>query len=553
MKRLLQLVGKSRGLQILMATSFLITGVIVVYAVHTNYSNEKALESALEDKIRFALWVYGTTAEEKLRQSSFQTLRDILESVEEHDGKLSITLNPENYNATKKENESSECSNNYLKPVQSVFVYNLGSGQMASNTVDKRGENKFNNWIKDEISDLSAATGELYKKFYVEEEGKEYMVVMARLSGLFQSNQELVFGVKTAVKNLERLFKKIWEDKKIIPGSVTKHKAANEIMSIKVFTDSGSSVFASGKRTSERISVERKVGGEFNFLKGKMAISNPSRSNLAGAGLHGESNIILMFLFAIASALGIIAYIQFRNESKLIRMKRELISNVSHELRTPVTQIRMFSETLLKGRVRNKTEVEKSLQVIDKESKRLSRLITNILDFSATENSILETSPQRIQVDEQIRQVVEAFAPLADSASNKIELDLEVVSAYLDQLAFKQILTNVLDNAVKYGPEGQQVDIRLRKHENNIVLSVADEGPGIQEEMQDKVWEPSWRQNDTPSSSTSGSGIGLSVVQQYLKQMNGSAKITNRKEQGTKFIFKFPIDQRGGENDRGNQ
>ena len=545
MKRFLQLIGKSRGLQILMATSFLITGVVVIYAVHTNYSNEKALESALEDKIRFASWVYGTTAEEELKQSSYQTLRDILESVEEHKGKLTIALDPENYNANKKENESSECSTNYLTPVKSVFVYNPRSGQMASNTVGKRGKNKFNNWIKDEISDLSTARGELHKKLYVEEEGKEYMVVMARSPGLFPSNQELVFGVKTAVKNLGKFFEEIWENKKILPGSVTKNKAANEIMSIKVFTDSGSSVFASGKRTSERISVERKVGGEFNFLKGKMAISNLSRSNLAGAGLHGKSNIILMILFAIASALGIIAYIQFRNESKLIRMKRAFISNVSHELRTPVTQIRMFSETLLKGRARNNTEVEKSLQIIDKESKRLSRLITNILDFSATENSILETSPQRIQVDEQIRQVVQAFAPLADSASNKIKLELEAVTAYLDQSAFKQILTNVMDNAVKYGPEGQQVDIRLRKHENNIVLSVADEGPGIPEEIQDKVWEPNWRQNDTSSSSTSGSGIGLSVVQQYLKKMNGSAKITNRKEGGTKFIFQLPIDQRG--------
>jgi len=545
MKRLLQLIGKSRGLQILMATSFLITGVVVIYAVHTNYSNEKALESALEDKIRFASWVYGTTAEEELKQSSYQTLRDILESVEEHKGKLTIALDPENYNANKKENESSECSINYLKPVQSMFVYNPRSGQLASNTVDKRGKNKFNNWIKEEMSDLSTARGELHKKLYMEEEGKEYMVVMARSPGLFPSNQELVIGVKTAVKNLGKLFEEIWENKKILPGSVTKNKAANEIMSIKVFTDSGSSVFASGKRTSERISVERKVGGEFNFLKGKMAISNLSRSNLAGAGLHGKSNIILMILFAIASALGVIAYIQFRNESKLIRMKRAFISNVSHELRTPVTQIRMFSETLLKGRARNNTEVEKSLQIIDKESKRLSRLITNILDFSATENSILETSPQRIQVDEQIRQVVQAFAPLADSASNKIKLDLEAVTAYLDQSAFKQILTNVMDNAVKYGPEGQQVDIRLRKHEKNIVFSVADEGPGIPEEIQNKVWEPNWKQSDTSSSSTSGSGIGLSVVQQYLKKMNGSAKIINRKEGGTKFIFQLPIDQRG--------
>ncbi len=86
-----------------MTLSLLITGIIVAYAVHTNNTNEKALESALEDKVRFASWVYNTSAEESLKQSAYQTLKAVLLSVEENDRHLSIGLNPKEYNQPKKE------------------------------------------------------------------------------------------------------------------------------------------------------------------------------------------------------------------------------------------------------------------------------------------------------------------------------------------------------------------------------------------------------------------------------------------------------------------
>lgn len=553
MKQFFQLIGKSRGLQTLMVISFLITGIIVAYAVHTNQSNEQALESALEDKIRFASWIYNTTAEESLKQSAYQTLKAVLGSVEKNkNGQLSIDLDPEVYNQKQKRSNNSECNRNFLKPVQGVFVYDLNTGQIANKTANGKTGDQFNSWLKKEVKELSSSASRLYKKLYKDETEHEYLVIMAQSPGLSPLNRKLIIGAKVRVENLELLFKEIWKNKKILPESVGGDQTAEEMMAVEINSENGARIFSSGDPSDKTISVKAGFNNESDVFTGKMAISSPKGSNLMSAGIHGASNMILIILFVLASGLGIIAFLQFKNESKLIRMKRDFVSNVSHELRTPVTQIRMFAETLLNGRTRSNKEVKKSLQIIEKESERLSHLISNILDFTAKEHQVLKTSPEIIQVDQEIKQAVQAFKPIADSASNQIELDVEPLTAWLDPSGFKQILINVLDNAVKYGPEGQQIDIRLIKHENNFTLSIIDEGPGIPEEIQNKVWESHWRQDDSGHSKT-GIGIGLSVVKQYLEQLKGSVEIRNNEDKGAEFKFRFPIEQKGDHDGTGGK
>ena len=541
MKLIFQLFRKSRVLQALMALSFLITGVIVAYAVHTNNKSGKALESALEDKVRFASWIYNNTAEEGLKQSTYQTLKAVLHSVNENDRQLSINLSPKRFNQNENDSEGDECGKNYLKPIQSVFVYGPDSDQIENISAGDEVDKRFEGWIKSKIEETAPTKGRLYSKLYIDNKEKEYAVFFARSPGLSSLNRELIFGVKTEVVNLKDLFKDVWENQDLVPASVTGNQNAEDIMAIEVLTKNGSGIFSSGDPSDKRISVGGELGKEFGVLKKNMAISKPAGSNLVSAGLHGESNIILIILFSLAAGLGVIAFLQFKHKSKLIRMKRDFISNVSHELRTPVTQIRMFSETLLNGRTRDEDDVKKSLKIIEKESRRLSRLISNILDLTGKENLIFETSPEIVEVDREIRETIQGFNPMADLASNNINLDLESITARIDPAGLKQILTNILDNAIKYGPEGQEIDIRLRKEESSMVLSILDEGPGIPEEIHDKVWQSNWRKDNSEKHSESGSGIGLFVVKQYLQQMNGSVEIKNREGEGTKFAIRFPI------------
>ena len=545
MKQLFQLIGKSRGLQTLLILSFLITGLTVAYAVHRNQSNEKALESALEDKVSFASWVYSTTAGESLKRSAYRTLRTVLESVEENNGQLFINLNLPNYNRDSIGTGETECDRNYLKPVESVFVYDTESRKIDLRSVDEAGAAEFKQWLSDEIEAAALAKGELHKKLYANEQGEEYLAVMVRSPGLSPLNKELVLGAKTRVKNLDDLFGEIWRKEEIMPASVTGDQAAGKLMAMEIRTQTGSRIYSSGNPSDKKISIKANLGKDLDVFRSTMAISNPENLHFMSSGLHGESNIILIVLFTIAAGLGVVAFVQFKNEMKLVSMKRDFISNVSHELRTPVTQIRMFAETLLNRRTRSQGEVKKSLKIIEKESQRLSRLISNLLNYTAKDRQVVTTSIETIQVDEEVEEVVQAFKPQADSASVTFKLDLEPVMAELDPSCFKQILINVIDNAVKYGPDGQQIDIRLRKNGTNVELSIADEGPGIPQEIQQNVWEPKWRQDNLSGDSKTGIGIGLSVVKQYLEQMNGKAEVHNRKSNGVEFKFILPLNQRG--------
>ena len=155
---------------------------------------------------------------------------------------------------------------------------------------------------------------------------------------------------------------------------------------------------------------------------------------------------------------------QLRRESELARLRSDFIASVSHELRTPLAQVRMFAETLLLGRVRSEEERLRSLQIVDQEARRLTHLVENILQFSRAEREAIRLAPVPSELASQVREAVEAFAPVARSRHVVVQTALENdVVCVVDPAALRQILLNLLDNAVKYGPLGQTVTITLRR------------------------------------------------------------------------------------------
>ena len=144
---------------------------------------------------------------------------------------------------------------------------------------------------------------------------------------------------------------------------------------------------------------------------------------------------------------------QLRRESELARLRSDFIASVSHELRTPLAQVRMFAETLLLGRVRSEEERLRSLQIVDQEARRLTHLVENILQFSRAERQAIRLAPVPSELASQVTEAVEAFAPVARSRHVVVQTALENdVVCVVDPAALRQILLNLLDNAVKYGP-----------------------------------------------------------------------------------------------------
>src|ERR1041385_3963422 len=158
----------------------------------------------------------------------------------------------------------------------------------------------------------------------------------------------------------------------------------------------------------------------------------------------------LIAMLALTAGLVAAALLQLRREYELSQLRADFVSGVSHELRTPLAQIRMFSETLLLGRVRSDDERVRSLEIIDQEARRLTHLVENLLHFSRSERQSVRVAPVPTLLGPCVRGMVESFTPLAETRQVRLATSLpEGIVASVDESALRQMLLNFLDNAVK--------------------------------------------------------------------------------------------------------
>lgn len=228
-------------------------------------------------------------------------------------------------------------------------------------------------------------------------------------------------------------------------------------------------------------------------------------------------------------------------ESRLNALRTEFVANVSHELKTPLSVVRMFAEMLLTKRVRSEEKERQYLELILRESERLSALIENVLDFSA-----LERGKQNFQMRD--GDVVELASRALDTFRSRFERDgVEVrfiptgdlPRIQFDEQALLLAVLNLLDNAVKYGGTEGPVDLTLERGRRHVYLRVRDRGPGIPASEHRRVFERFYRvRRDTE---TRGSGIGLSLVKRIAEAHGGRAWAENAPGGGAVVTFSLPI------------
>ncbi len=287
-------------------------------------------------------------------------------------------------------------------------------------------------------------------------------------------------------------------------------------------------------------------------MMGRLQVQVALRPDMAPKLVIGgmpRSNVpMLLSLLALTAGLVVAALLQLRREYELSRLRADFVSGVSHELRTPLAQIRMFSETLLLGRVRSDDERERSLEIIDQEARRLTHLVENLLHFSRSERRLARLSPALAPLAPLVSEAAEGFAPLA--AARGVTLCTELtdgVVAPVDADALRQMLLNLLDNAVKYGPSGQTVTLGLTVADGRARVSVDDEGPGIPAAERERIWDRFWRLERDRGSAVAGTGIGLSVVRELVALHGGrtwveDAPASQRGDRaGSRFVIELPL------------
>jgi signal transduction histidine kinase len=266
------------------------------------------------------------------------------------------------------------------------------------------------------------------------------------------------------------------------------------------------------------------------------------QSYAEGAYDSATKVIAIVGLLVLIAGLLLIAAAQIRRETQLMRLRADFISSVSHELRTPLAQIRMFVETLLLGRTRTDVERQRSLEIIEQEARRLSHLVENVLLFSKTEGGRMpRIAPEPTDLAADIRRAVDGFSLLSRSRSAELRTELqENVTAQVDRGALRQILVNTIDNALKYGPEGQRITVGAALFDDMARVWVDDEGPGIPEEARARVFESFYRLPRERQTAVPGSGIGLSVVRELARLHGGEVWAEEAPGGGARIVVQFP-------------
>lgn len=227
---------------------------------------------------------------------------------------------------------------------------------------------------------------------------------------------------------------------------------------------------------------------------------------------------------------------------RLEKVRTDFVANASHELKTPVTALKGFSETLLDGAMEDKEILKQFLEIMLSESTRLDLLVSDILELSKLEQ---KQAPMEIKKVDVRKAVLSTFEIVKQNASLKqITLNLTEKNPVFiegDSGRLKQILSNLINNAVIYTQKNGRVDVTISRESENAIISVSDNGMGIPEDEIDRIFERFYRVDKARSRNSGGTGLGLSIVKYLVENFNGSVSVKSTLGMGTTFTVKLPI------------
>jgi len=238
--------------------------------------------------------------------------------------------------------------------------------------------------------------------------------------------------------------------------------------------------------------------------------------------------------------IGIVAVIHDITDIKrLENMRSQFVTNVSHELKTPLTSIKGFAETL--KYVEDTETKDKFLDIINDEADRLTRLINDILTLSQIENA-KDVKKDVIYINDIVNNVILLVKNSADKKRIRILVEGEKLPIiYGDGDKFKQMLINLVDNAIKYSGDNTEIVISTELKNENCIISVKDNGVGISKEHIDRLFERFYRVDKARSREQGGTGLGLAIVKHIVLSLNGTIQVESSIGNGSKFIVKIPF------------
>ena len=227
------------------------------------------------------------------------------------------------------------------------------------------------------------------------------------------------------------------------------------------------------------------------------------------------------------------------------RVRKDFVINVSHELRTPLASIQGYTETLMDGALHDPQYNMRFLGIIRHNAERLARITQDLLTLSRVEQKRQKFDFEPFGANGVLKQAIELMRPMAEKREIRLELEPAPADAcvWCDSEAVSQILSNLLDNAIKYTPAGGRIAVGALPQGHFVELYVRDTGIGIPAEELPRLFERFYRVDKARSRELGGTGLGLSIVKHLVAAHNGAARVESRAGQGSTFFFTLPGDE----------
>lgn len=224
---------------------------------------------------------------------------------------------------------------------------------------------------------------------------------------------------------------------------------------------------------------------------------------------------------------------------KLERVRSEFLANVSHELRTPIFSIQGFIETLIDGAIDDPNVNREFLQKAYEHSERLNTLLNDLIEISRIESGEMRMSFRYFDISGFLDKVVEEMRPKADKKSMRLSsvLGSEEILVLGDKERLRQVMSNLIDNSIKYTDEGGDIEVGIRELQDFVRVYVKDNGSGIGKEHLARIFERFYRVDKDRSRSVGGTGLGLAIVKHIIEAHNSKVEVESEPGQGSEFSF----------------
>jgi signal transduction histidine kinase len=283
----------------------------------------------------------------------------------------------------------------------------------------------------------------------------------------------------------------------------------------------------------------------FIFTDWYMSLQGDFASPEKWARANFAYNMTLSAVLAAVLLAGIALTIRTAmREMKLSAMKNEFVSNVSHELRTPLSSIRVFGEFMRRGRVQDQEKVREYGSYIETESRRLTQLINNILDFSRIESGRKVYTFEEADLEEILAGTLATFTVRLRDKGFDVSYqgpDEPLPEIEVDPNAIDRAVANLLDNAVKYSDGDRAIQVKLDRTDDEAVISVTDHGIGIPRDEQEKIFDRFHRVSTGLVHDVKGSGLGLSLVRHIAEAHGGTVTVESEVGRGSTFTIHLPF------------